>query len=208
MSYYLPLFPLNLVAFPQEELNLHIFEPRYKDLINDCWKSGENFGIPSYVNSKIEYGTEMKINEIYKTYQDGRMDIKTVGQSVFKVTDFSNPWPGKEYAGGEVEIIEQVWDHTSSKFELIDLLDQLYGKLDIGNEVSYHLETPVFKLAHKVGLDKSQEYQLLQISHESLRVAYLINHIKKLLPKLKQAESIRDRIKMNGHFQQLDSLDF
>jgi len=208
MSYYLPLFPLNLVAFPQEELNLHIFEPRYRQLIDDCWHTSGNFGIPSYVTSKIKYGTEMKITEIFKKYQDGRMDIRTVGQSVFIVKNYTNPWPHKKYAGGEVELMEQVWDQTSSKLQLLELLDQLYGKLDVGKEISYHLETPVFQLAHKVGLNKEQEYQLLQISHESLRVEFLINHLKDLLPKLEQAESIRDRIRMNGHFRQMDSLDF
>lgn len=208
MSYFLPLFPLNLVAFPEEKLNLHIFEPRYKDLVNDCWKSEGHFGIPSYVTSTIEYGTEMKITEIYKKYQDGRMDIKTVGYSVFKVNQFSNPWPGKKYAGGEVEPLPQVLNHTSSKFELLDLLDQLYGKLDIGQEVKYDMETPVFQLAHKVGLNREQEYQLLQITHESERVEFMISHLKSLLPKLAKAEQIRDKIKMNGHFRHMDSLDF
>ena len=208
MSHFLPLFPLNLVVFPKEKLNLHIFEPRYKDLINDCWKSGSHFGIPSYVNSKIEFGTEMEIIEIFKIYQDGRMDIKTNGLNVFKVEKYSNPWPDEKYAAGQVTFLESVWDYTSSKFELLDLLDQLYGKLDIDSEVEYHMETPVFQLAHKVGLSKTQEYELLQITHESRRIDFLIDHLKQLLPKLTQAATIRNRIKMNGHFRQMDSLDF
>lgn len=208
MSHFLPLFPLNLVVFPNEKLNLHIFEPRYKALVNDCWQSGNHFGIPSYVTSKIEYGTEMEITEIFKTYKDGRMDIKTIGHSVFKVEEFSNPWPEKKYSAGQVTDLESVWDYTSSKLEMLDLLDQLYGKLDIDQEVEYHMETPVFHLAHKVGLSKIQEYSLLQITHESKRVRFLITHLKKLLPKLSKAAEIRNRIKMNGHFRQMDSLDF
>ncbi len=208
MSYYLPLFPLNLVAFPQERLNLHIFEPRYKDLINDCWKSGSHFGIPAYVTSKIEYGTEMEITEIFKKYEDGRMDIKTIAHVIFKVKQFSNPWPNNRYAGGQVEPITIVWDQTTAKFELLDLLDQLYGKLDIGKEVKYHMETQVFQLAHKVGLSKEQEYQLLQVTRESERVKFLIIHLKELIPKLTAVAQIGDRIKMNGHFRQMDSLDF
>jgi len=208
MSYFMPLFPLNLVVFPKEKLNLHIFEPRYKELVNDCWQSKGHFGIPSYVESKIEFGTEMEITEIHKTYQDGRMDIRTKGHAVFKVEEFSNPWPHKKYAAGQVTNLDSVWDYTSSKFELLDLLDQLYGKLEIDSEVEYHMETPVFQLAHKVGLIKTQEYQLLQITRESHRVEFLIDHLKQLLPKLSQAAEIRNRIKMNGHFRQMDSLDF
>ena len=208
MSYFLPLFPLNLVVFPQEKLNLHIFEPRYKQLVNDCKQSKSHFGIPSYVESKIEFGTEMEITEIHKTYQDGRMDIKTKGHKVFKVDEFSNPWPQKKYAAGKVTELDSVWDYTSSKLELLELLDQLYGKLDIESEVECHMETPVFQIGHKVGLSKNQEYKLLQITRESLRVAFLIDHLKKLLPKLSKAAEIRNRIKMNGHFRQMDSLDF
>jgi len=208
MNHFLPLFPLNLVAFPEEKLNLHIFEPRYKELVNDCWQNDKRFGIPSYVTSRIEFGTEMEIVKIHKVYQDGRMDIKTVGKTIFKVAEYANPWPEKQYAGGHVESLEQIWDSSTSKFELLDLLDQLYGKLDIGMEVKYDMETPVFQLGHKVGLKKTQEYQLLQITRESQRIKYLITHLKKLLPKLNQAAEIRDRIRMNGHFRQMDSPNF
>ena len=78
MEYTLPLFPLNIVAFPGETLNLHIFEPRYKELITDCIKSDYVFGIPSFVKNKIEVGTTAKILKIEKTYEDGRMDIAWV----------------------------------------------------------------------------------------------------------------------------------
>ena len=64
MSSILPLFPLNLVVFPEEELNLHIFEPRYKELVNDCMSKEVNFGIPSYVNKKLELVTEMEIKSV------------------------------------------------------------------------------------------------------------------------------------------------
>jgi len=208
MSYYLPLFPLNLVAFPGERLNLHIFEPRYKDLINDCLDSGSHFGIPAYVVSKIEYGTEIEITEVHKKYSDGRMDIKTLARSVFVVKKYANPWPDKSYAGGLVEAVIDISDDTSAKFELIDLLDQLYGKLDINKEVEYQMGTPIFQLAHKVGLSKGQEYQLLQLSKESGRVLFLISHLKTLIPKLSEAGQIISRIKMNGHFRHLNSPDF
>jgi len=79
----IPLFPLNIVAFPGEEINLHIFEPRYKQLINDCLDNKTTFGIPSYVKSKIDLGTETEICSITKKYPDGRMDIKTRGVKVF-----------------------------------------------------------------------------------------------------------------------------
>lgn len=67
MQKFIPIFPLNLVAYPGEKLNLHIFEPRYIQLINECNTEGKTFGIP-VVNNKelLEYGTEMKLEKVQK----------------------------------------------------------------------------------------------------------------------------------------------
>jgi len=208
MSYFLPLFPLNLVAFPEERLNLHIFEPRYKQLIKDTMEGNKRFGIPAYVKARIEYGTEMEIVEIFKTYEDGRMDIKTLGHKIFKVEQFDNPWPEKQYAGGHVEALENIWDVVPAKFEMIKLMNRLYHQIQLSDEMVYDEDTPVFTFAHKVGLTLEQEYKLIQISKESERVDFVVAHLRSLLPRLTEAEEIRQRIKMNGHFRHLDSLDF
>ena len=208
MSKFLPLFPLNLVAFPEEHLNLHIFEPRYKELIKDSLSQNRRFGIPAYVTNKIEYGTEVEILEVSKTYEDGRMDIKTLGHRVFKVKEYQNPWGEKLYAAGQVESIENIWDIVEVKYELAEHLRRLYKMLNVELEVSFDEDTPVFAYAHKVGLNLEQEYQLIQICRESDRAEFLLKHLKKLLPRLNQADEIRQKIKMNGHFRHLDTLDF
>ncbi len=208
MSYFLPLFPLNLVAFPEEKLNLHIFEPRYKQLIRDCMDGDNRFGVPAYVKARIEYGTEVEIVEIFKTYDDGRMDIKTIGHKIFKVEDFSNPWPKKEYAGGYVEPLDNIWDIVPAKYEMVKLIDKLYQQLQLEEDLTYDEDTPVFDFAHKVGLNLEQEYDLIQIPKESERVDFLVAHLKQLLPRLTEAEEIKHRINMNGHFRHLDTLDF
>ena len=65
MTNFIPIFPLSIVVFPGEELNLHIFEPRYKQLIGDCFSENRAFGIPSIVKEKLmEFGTLVKIIEI------------------------------------------------------------------------------------------------------------------------------------------------
>jgi Lon protease-like protein len=208
MSKFMALFPLNLVAFPEEQLNLHIFEPRYKDLINDCLAGSRRFGIPAYVTNKIEYGTEVEILEVSKTYEDGRMDIKTIGHRVFKVKEYQNPWGEKLYAAGQVEPIENIWDIVEVKYELAQYLRKLYQTLKVDLEVNFDEDTPVFAYGHKVGLNLEQEYQLIQIPRESDRAEFVLRHLKKLLPRLNQADEIREKIKMNGHFRHLDTLDF
>src|SRR5947208_10118658 len=86
MINFIPIFPLELVVYPREELNLHIFEERYKQLINECYTEKKSFGIPSVINNSIaEIGTLVTITEMAEVYEDGKMDIRTQGVSVFRI---------------------------------------------------------------------------------------------------------------------------
>ncbi|MFY0607996.1 MAG: LON peptidase substrate-binding domain-containing protein [Cyclobacteriaceae bacterium] len=205
----LALFPLNLVAFPGEELNLHIFEPRYKQLINDCLQTKSTFGIPSYVNTKVEYGTEVKISEVTKLYEDGRMDIKTIGMGMFKVVDFQNPWGERLYAGGQVEMIEVSDDEDPEIAEVIlNKCEELFEWLHMDGEISLMNDTSVYKVIHKIGLKPEEEYDLLKITSEAKRQKFILNHLENLIPALERAEKAKERISMNGHFKHFDPLKF
>ena len=86
-----PLFPLELVVFPFEELNLHIFEPRYRQLINDCEKHEALFGIPTFRKGQaLDYGSLVKLVKIEKKYPDGRMDIRTKGVQTFRAVSYTH----------------------------------------------------------------------------------------------------------------------
>ncbi|MEQ8473950.1 MAG: LON peptidase substrate-binding domain-containing protein [Marinoscillum sp.] len=205
----IPLFPLNLVVFPGEHLNLHIFEPRYKQLVNDCLREKSTFGVPSYVLTKVEYGTEVKILEVSKVYDDGRMDIKTEGIAVFNVRDFQNPWNGKEYSGGKVDML-QVKNDLDSKFhlELVELCSHLFEWLQMTDELEVTVETSMYEIIHKIGLKPEEEYLLLKMKSERQRQCYIIEHLKNLLPALERAEKAKEKIRMNGHFKHIDPLKF
>lgn len=208
MEKMLPLFPLNLVVFPHEELNLHIFEPRYKQLINDCLREKTTFGIPSHVVNKIEFGTEVEITEVAKTYEDGRMDIKTKGLRTFKVINFQNPWQNKDYAGGTVELLETVKDEDPQlKIEILEKAKELFQWLKIENDID--LSTgEIYTFIHKIGLKPEEEYKLIQIPTQSLRQQFILNHLSKIIPMLERAEKAKEKVKMNGHFKHLDPLKF
>jgi uncharacterized protein len=106
-----PMFPLNLVVFPGEKLNLHIFEQRYRQLIEDLRPATEPlFGIPVYTDHLMEYGTMVRLEKVVRKYEDGRYDISTSGQKVFKLLDFKNPAKNKLYAAGLVEIPVDIQD--------------------------------------------------------------------------------------------------
>lgn len=208
MEALLPFFPLNLVAFPNEALNLHVFEPRYKQLINDSLLTKSTFGIPSYIFNKIEYGTEVDILKVDKEYEDGRMDIMTIGRRVFKVVEFKNPMPDKLYSGGNVIFLpNNVESDFKTTEELKHWLQQLYVILNIP-DIQIPNQISSFDIAHKVGLSIEGEYELMKISDETDRQNFIINHLKSTVPVLENIEKTKAKIKLNGHFNYFDPLNF
>lgn len=205
----LPLFPLNLVAFPGESVNLHVFEPRYKNLINDCLETSSTFGIPAFVHNKIELGTEVEIVEVTKKYADGRMDVKTKATHCFKVTEFWNPWEDRLYAGGRIEYIAPGTESKDMSLVLKfkELVSQLFVWLGEVNVPSITEINSTFDIGHKIGFKPEEEYQLIQMVNENERLEFAINHLEQLLPALERAQSAQDRIKQNGHFKHLDPLN-
>lgn len=204
------LFPLNIVAFPGESVNLHIFEPRYKALVNDCLAGQKTFGIPAYVMNKIELGTEVEITEVTKTYDDGRMDIKTKALDGFKVEEFWNPWGENEYAGGRITYLATSDSTTnqSKLYEFKEMVAKLFvwlGEMDVPDISSIN---SVFDIGHKIGFKPEEEYALLKMSAENERLDYAIRHLEHLLPALERAQNAQERIKQNGHFKHLDPLKF
>ncbi len=206
----LPLFPLNLVVFPQEELNLHIFEPRYKQLVNDCINQKSTFGIPVFLENKIqEIGVEVQITALVNRYPDGRMDIKTRGERIFRLKSFFNPMLGKMHAGGEVEFLESEEDSDMlQRLLFIEAVSQLYEILNVKAELKSDVPFLSYQYAHKVGLSLKQEYELLTLLAESERIEYLTEHLRKSIPIVREMERTKQVIRMNGHFKNLDPLKF
>ena len=211
MEKYLPLFPLKLVVYPAEKLNLHIFEPRYKQLVNDCYASSTTFGICSFFDGKVaDLGTEMLIMEIEKIYPDGSMDIRCKGVGIFQLLSFQNPAPNKLYAGGVALPIPNDWEEeTDTRTALIEAVYKLYSLAQILFEIDVNNATPLsYQLAHKVGLSLQQEYELLNLVFEAERQKYLLLHLRATIPIVEEIERTKARIKLNGHFKNLDPLQF
>lgn len=198
------------MVFPHEDLNLHIFEPRYRQLIDECLDEKKTFGIPSFVNSKLlGYGTEVKVKLLSKRYGDGRMDIKTKGIRIFRIVDFQNPANGKLYAGGEVIFIENEDLNDFINPYLLSLVEKLYQIL----KVKVDFEKPEYmpfshRIVHKIGISMQEEYEILITSNEKLRQEILIDHLERIIPVVTEVERTKERIAMNGHFKELDPLNF
>ena len=205
----LPLFPLQSVFYPGETVPLHIFEDRYKQLIDDCRKEALTFGIPVYINNAISYGTEVQLVEVVNTYESGEMDVVCVARQVFKVLSFQKQIEGKLYAGGEVEFLEIENDADESlREEVLQKVEELYDIMDVPFTKTSPKQFNSYSLAHKMGLSFEQEYELLLMTRETDRLNFIKNHLQTTTNMLTELNRTKDVIEMNGHFKNFDPLDF
>ena len=206
MTNFIPLFPLNVVVFPDEPLNLHIFEPRYIQLINDCLAQKQAFGI-IHTNEKgmQEVGTLVEIVELSQRYENGEMDIKTKGDKVFRILHSVQDLPDKLYGGAIVHYPENhLIGNAFLGSKLLNLVRQLHAHLLVNKKMAKPDEALLsYDLAHHAGLSTEQEYELLTILNELQRQEYLRQHLTQVLSMLKNMDSLKERIQLNGHFKNL-----
>jgi len=199
------------VVYPGEDLNLHIFEPRYKQLINECYKEEKHFGIPSVIDSHIQdYGTLVQITEITTVHENGEMDIKTKGDKVFRVLEIIKEVPEKLYSGA---IVNYPPNHQHGSTEVmrrvVNSIKELYKLLKVKKDFKKpDTELTSYDLAHHVGMSLQEEYELLGLMHERQRQEYLKRHLTKVIPLVAEMESLKKKVKLNGHFKNLSSFNF
>jgi len=206
MTNFIPIFPLGVVVYPKEHLNLHIFEPRYIQLIRDCIEQKKQFGIPVVLeNETHEFGTLMNIIEVSKEYENGEMDIKTEGDQIFRILETIPSVPDKLYKGaivnypankteGRATLMKKVLDTIKALHEMLHI------KKDFGKPEN---ELNSYDVAHHAGMSLEQEYELLKLLNELHRQEYLKRHLAKIIPVVAQTEALKERIKLNGHFRHL-----
>ena len=210
MTNFIPIFPLSIVVYPGELLNLHIFEPRYRQLINECFATKKPFGIPAVVDDKInEMGTLVQITEISEVYEDGKMDIKTEGLQVFRMLEIINELPDKLYSGAIVNYPDN--DERGNRTlmnGIIKGIKELHKLLKIEkNFVKPDVALWSYDVAHHAGMALQEEYELLELLHESQRQEYLKRHLTKVIPVLAEMELLKEKVKLNGHFKNLKGLE-
>jgi len=211
MTNFIPIFPLNLVVYPGESLNLHIFEPRYKQMINECFEENKHFGIPSVISNQVaELGTLVMITEITKRYENGEMDIKTRGLKIFRILETVKTIPDKLYSGAIVTYPENdELLQAASMQKVVNNLRQLHELMKVKKEYKKpDDELLSYDIAHHIGLNLDEEYELLSLMKESQRLEYLKRHIKKVRSILDEVENLKHKIQLNGHFKELKGFNF
>ncbi len=209
MPFFIPIFPLQLVAYPGEKLSLHIFEPRYKQMINDCIDADKPFGICTSESTNIkELGTLLHNIQVLELYENGSMDITAEGQSVFTVLEFIKEVPEKLYQGAVVNLLQENEDAFKiKKEEVITLMRKLHKAIGFSKNFNKEdLNLQSFDVAHYVGFTLQEEYEMLSIPQESQRWEYILRHLKGLEMQWKDSErslqnmSVLENIERNGYF--------
>lgn len=210
MTNFIPIFPLSIVVYPGEQLNLHIFEPRYKQLIGECFEAKKPFGIPSVIDDKIqEMGTLVQVTEISRVYDDGKMDIRTEGLQIFRMLETIRELPDKLYSGAIVNYPENDEKGDPGLMKRIEQgIRELHKLLKIEKKFAKPAEAlNTYDVAHHAGLSLQEEYEFLQLLQELQRQEYLKRHLVKVIPVIAEMDLLKQKVKLNGHFKNLKGLD-
>ena len=211
MTNFIPIFPLGIVVYPGEKLHLHIFEPRYKQLIVECKETGKPFGIPTVISNKLnEMGTLVELKDIVQTYDNGEMDIITAGVKIFRVLEVIKSVPDKLYSGAIVNYPDNEEDAGNRELmqKVIRGVKELHRLLNISKDFKKpENELVSYDVAHHAGLSLEEEYEVLGLLKEIQRQEYLKRHLQKVLPMLMEMEHLKDKVKLNGHFRNLSAFD-
>jgi len=196
----LPLFPLDLVLFPGTDLPLHIFEPRYKEMIGECIDHQSPFGIVRAVDQGIaEFGCSAKVLEVTKKYSDGRLDLIAHGETRFEVLELNQERP---FLRGEVLMVPDEPGAASAddKARVVQLHGEILSLAGATQDLdSSDPGTLSFRLAGSLPLDLDFKQKLLTTLSERERVHELADYLEKILPGLRRAARAREKAGGNGH---------
>ena len=201
LSSLLPLFPLDLVLFPGASLPLHIFEPRYREMISECLAQNQPFGVVRSKDGGVaEIGCTAAILEVTKKYDDGRMDIATEGRRRFEVMQLNRD---RSFLRAEVFYLED--DPGRATPEQVARAVKLHGEIMslAGAEAESATEADEkqlsFRLASSLPLDLDFKQSLLAMKSEEERLPALIAAFEAILPAVRRTMHLRRKAGGNGH---------
>ncbi len=198
----IPIFPLDVVLFPGIPLPLHIFEERYKLMVQECLEHQQEFGVVmSRADGVAAVGCTAAIVQIVKRYPDGRMDILTVGRAPFQMSDVFDEKP---YLEAAVDYLEDnpLEETPAPPSQLMSLYAQCYAVI---HGRSPQLETappgvPItFLIASELPLDLEYKQELLEMRSEAERQEHLREKMEQWLPALEKVDRMKRRAGGNGH---------
>ncbi|PKL75422.1 MAG: hypothetical protein CVV27_15445 [Candidatus Melainabacteria bacterium HGW-Melainabacteria-1] len=202
----IPIFPLNIVVLPGEPVPLHIFEPRYKQLLTDCAplpgeRSYQPFGITfSKKNMLNEIGCTVLVDEILHKYPDGELDIMTYGQQRFRLLE---TYREQSYLTGLVEWLVEPEEmiEEAARADVLALYEQFLEVVEVHDQTLDTRSTSLsYEIAYRVNLEKVPKLQLLETSGENERLKLLRGYLESAVPEIEKAKEFRRIVRSNGYF--------
>ena len=202
----IPIFPLGIVIFPDQPVPLHIFEERYKLMIQRCLDRQHGFGIIYYDgNSLARCGCTAVVKEVINTYDDGRMDILTIGQDRFVIKEIDESEP---YLQATVEYfddgIEEPTDRLNQLARQATLLIEEYHLLtraDDRSPVEHDARQLSFLISSNEGFTTTEKQKFLEMTSTAVRLEKSLAALQKVIERLKISASIRKIVGGNGQIR-------
>lgn len=183
-----PLFPLDAVLLPGVPLPLHVFEPRYKEMIAECMEEKKPFGVVRASKEGVaDIGCTAEIVAVTKRYDDGRMDILTRGGERFEVLEVNQE---RSFLQAEIMMVQD--EPGTSEPAVVAQAQQLHAEIaklagaDAPDD-SADLDHLSFVLAGSLPLDLDFKQKLLVTLSEAKRLEAVIAYLQAVLPGLRRA---------------------
>jgi len=196
-STILPYFPLSVFLFPGEDMPLHIFEPRYKQLINDARTLGITFALPFVLEKEIqEFGCEVRLKDVVAEKEDGNMVVVVESVSIIEIASYNSRLEGKLYAGGKVRRIP--CDDLVISKELLDLISSYRDYYDRDFLSSCGSE-PISRkdLIVALNLSSDEKYKFICMPDAEQREGFLAGQVRYLSMIRKQEALLGDDFGLN-----------
>jgi Lon protease-like protein len=194
-----PLFPLGMVALPHEVVPLHIFEERYKQMMEFCLREGHEFGIVWLADDGLrDVGCACAIDRVLERMDDGRMNLLTRGTRPFRVLERQGHLP---YPAGVVEFLSDAEEAIDGAAR--DVAHSAYDELvqeaaDRRLDADELAAMDAYAMAATVDFGVEAKQQLLELRSETARLRLLARLLRAALKRLQMVELAGERAKSNG----------
>jgi Lon protease-like protein len=195
----LGLFPLGMVLLPTEQVPLHIFEPRYRELIGECLEQEAPFGLVYADDDGMrEIGTLATVSEVTERFPDGRLTIVVEGGERFRVLELTE---GRSFHTGEVELLEDQHDppddaDAERALELFGRLLELTGA-DVDAPLADAPQLS-FAVAGRFDFSPDLKQELLEATSERVRLRRLCELLAAAAETVERQKEIAARAQTNG----------
>ena len=194
-----PLFLLRTVALPHELVPLHVFEERYRTMINECLESGSEFGIVWDADEGVRpVGCAMEITEVLERMEDGRMNILTRGTRPFRIVDERHDLA---YPAGTIEFLHDKDEEPDDK--TLAAAHEAYGALveqatDRTPEADELRQMTAYQMAATVDFGLDAKQGLLVLRSENARLRLVTRLFRAASRRLEFIERAQERARSNG----------